>query len=249
MRRRLLLLLCFFVGVSFWILIISQIPKHQATNKTKSKKSTDVAYKEPKEEALTENELPLIQIPKGLTKAQLLILEITRLKIKLDLMHYNFSFAGVRKIEDLLMEYGGSPVRTLIVSTWRSGSSFLGELVNVMSGNFYHYEPLLRYGIKQIRGPPHANESISYLKDMFRCDNNAMASYIQFWKDHLSSIVFRRFNPVENNRRLWNLCNIKDDFCFNSYLVASICKLFPFQSMKVVRFRLKLVKNILEDEK
>ena len=32
--------------------------------------------------------------------------------------------------KDLVMEEGGQPVRALVVSTWRSGSTFVGEFSN-----------------------------------------------------------------------------------------------------------------------
>ncbi|GBP85705.1 hypothetical protein EVAR_58748_1 [Eumeta japonica] len=93
------------------------------------------------------------------------IFERTRYKIRFELSNYNFSNAnGIKKLEDLLIEEGGRPLRSLIVSTWRSGTTFLGEVLNAIPGNFYHYEPLLKYEIIQIRGPPYADEALNTLK-------------------------------------------------------------------------------------
>ena len=33
--------------------------------------------------------------------------------------------------------------RILILTTWRSGSTFLGELLSMIPGTFYSFEPLL----------------------------------------------------------------------------------------------------------
>ena len=41
-----------------------------------------------------------------------------------DLTDYKYSTGD--RLEALLMEKGGSPVRAMVVSTWRSGSTFLG---------------------------------------------------------------------------------------------------------------------------
>lgn len=50
---------------------------------------------------------------------------------------------NISKLDDLIMEKGGRPMRSIIVSSWRSGSTFVGDLVNAHPANFYHYEPLV----------------------------------------------------------------------------------------------------------
>ncbi|XP_039765795.1 carbohydrate sulfotransferase 4-like isoform X2 [Pararge aegeria] len=47
------------------------------------------------------------------------ILDRTRLKIKHELWNYNFTQSGVQNLDGLLMESGGQPFRSLIISTWR----------------------------------------------------------------------------------------------------------------------------------
>lgn len=44
------------------------------------------------------------------------------------------------------------PVRVLVSSTWRSGSTLLGEVLAAHPGVYYHYEPLMPYGLQQL-GP------------------------------------------------------------------------------------------------
>lgn len=168
------------------------------------------------------------------------ILEKTRSKIKFELWNYNFTYSGVHKLEDLLMESGGKPIRNVIFSTWRSGTTFLGEVLNSMPGNFYHYEPLLKYEIIQIRGPPHAENALSTIKSMLKCDFSAMEDYFEYGKTHL--------HQFSHNTRLWDHCKYKKELCIDANFTAKFCKLFPFQSMKVVRVRLRLVKELLEDK-
>ncbi|KAM3966569.1 carbohydrate sulfotransferase 4 [Aphomia sociella] len=175
----------------------------------------------------------------GLTDTEKL-LEKTRIKIKTELLNYNFTYSGVQKLEDLLMEYNGQPLRSLIISTWRSGTTFLGEVLNAMPGNFYHYEPLLKYEIIQIRGPPHADKALSTIKNMMKCNYDDMDDYFQYGKGHNYQF--------SHNTRLWDHCKYKKEFCYDSEFTAKFCKLFPFQSMKIVRVRLRLVEEILEDK-
>lgn len=168
------------------------------------------------------------------------LLEQTRTRIRLGMYKYNFSYSGVHDIEDLLMESGGKPVQSMIISTWRSGTTFLGEVLNALPGTFYHYEPLLKYGIVQIRGPPESNEAVSMIKAMLKCDFDGLEDYFEFGKTHL--------HQFSHNTRLWDHCKFKRDLCYDADFTSRYCMLFPFQSMKVVRLRLRLIQEILDDK-
>lgn len=169
------------------------------------------------------------------------LIDNERYKIKQELLHFNFSYSGPRKLENLLMEAGGQPQRSLIISTWRSGTTFLGEILNAVPGNFYHYEPLLNYGILQIRGLPHSTKALKRLKKMLHCKFDNMDDYFEFGRDNL--------HQFSHNTRLWDHCKHKRNLCFDARFTEKFCKLFPFQSMKVVRLRLHLVEDLITDDK
>lgn len=61
-------------------------------------------------------------------------------------------------------------MRSVILTSWRSGSTFFGDVINAHPANFYHYEPLLDFGIVQIRGPPLADEALRNLEALLKCD-------------------------------------------------------------------------------
>lgn len=54
---------------------------------------------------------------------------------------------------------------------------------------------------------------------------------------------------LEHNFRLWNKCTVRPYLCWEPQFLSPFCKLFPFQIMKVVRVRLSLVEELLEDNK
>lgn len=134
----------------------------------------------------------------------------------------------------------GKPLRNIIVTTWRSGSTFLGEIINTVPGNYYHYEPLLDYDIMQIRGPPLASSAIANLKRLLNCDYNDMNYYLEYGKSHVYLFI--------HNTRLWEQCQLHPYYCWNSTFLGQFCRLFPFQSMKIVRLRLRLAEELLKDE-
>lgn len=82
----------------------------------------------------------------------------------------DYRFPDGENLEDYTLASGGRPLRTVIITTWRSGSTFLGDIINALPGNYYHYEPLLDYGIVQIRGAPHAEPALTTLRSLLNCD-------------------------------------------------------------------------------
>ena len=54
---------------------------------------------------------------------------------------------GSGGLDDHLLTSGGQPVRAMVVTTWRSGSTFLGDILLSHPSTYYHYEPLLHFGI------------------------------------------------------------------------------------------------------
>ncbi|XP_046426411.1 carbohydrate sulfotransferase 5-like isoform X1 [Neodiprion fabricii] len=151
---------------------------------------------------------------------------------------YNISAS---KLEDLVMEQNGRPVRSLIVTTWRSGSTFLGDILNAHPANYYHYEPLLAFDIVQVRGPPLAAKALKWVKDLLNCEYQDLDEYIDYGKPH--PWVFN------HNTNLWKQCRHHKEVCYDHKFLSSMCKLFPFQSMKLVRMRLRIAQELLADEK
>lgn len=133
------------------------------------------------------------------------------------------------------------PIRSLIVTTWRSGSTFLGDILNAMPANYYHYEPLLHYGIQQIRTDDDEKNALTIIKNLLNCDyhNDIMSDYLKYGTSHT--------NLFEHNERLWSVCKEHPSICWQSQFLTPFCKLFPLQSMKTVRLRTRSAEKLLSD--
>ncbi|XP_068082897.1 carbohydrate sulfotransferase 5-like [Anabrus simplex] len=142
-------------------------------------------------------------------------------------------------LEDLVPELGGQPVRNIIFATWRSGSTFLADVLNSHPANYYHYEPLLDYDIVQIRGEPLASGALRKLKALLNCNYTGLDHYLEYGKEHVWLFFF--------NTRLWDQCLQHPHLCWLPEFLGPFCRLFPFQSMKVVRLRLRLAEELLDD--
>lgn len=158
-------------------------------------------------------------------------------KFRTDLQDYKFP--GGKNIADFVLRTGGQPTRSIVVTTWRSGSTFLGDILNAVPGNFYHYEPLLHYDIIQIRKPSDEVDSINHLKKLLNCDFTDMNRYLRYGQYHN--------NLFNHNFRLWNTCT-KWKTCWNDTFLSEYCKVFPFHSMKIVRVRVSTAEELLKDE-
>ncbi|XP_017834912.1 carbohydrate sulfotransferase 4 [Drosophila busckii] len=168
------------------------------------------------------------------------VLAAQRARIFTEMENFEYPRGGAEKLNDLTPDTGGTPVRSIVVTSWRSGSTFLGDILNAMPGNFYHYEPLLDFGIKQIRDNDDQRQAIQNLKNLLNCDYGDMTDYLEYGKTH--TYLF------EHNVRLWDVCRDYPRFCWRPAFLTPFCRLFPIQSMKTVRLRLAQAEELLQDQ-
>jgi len=125
--------------------------------------------------------------------------------------------------------------RALIVTTWRSGSTFTGELLHSHPATFYHYEPLQDLDTVQAqvrRGTEVDQErAVTRLKKLLSCDYSGLERHLKY-----------------KCERKGGLYKIYNEFCFEPDFMSRFCSLFPFQSMKTVRLPLSLTEELLMDE-
>lgn len=134
-----------------------------------------------------------------------------------------------------------TPVRVIVSSTWRSGSTLLGEILAAHPGAYYHYEPLMSYGLQQL-GPRdnHQGEIGRLLHGLLQCNYADADDYLKF--------AFINQDMFVRNARLWTMCSaMPRTKCYNPDILARLCSLFPVHVMKVVRARLELLAPLLRN--
>jgi hypothetical protein len=107
----------------------------------------------------------------------------------------NYTFKDSVHLRDLDMESGGSPIRALVTTTWRSGSTFLGDILLSHPATYYHYEPLLHFGIEQVRTGRKAREALRVIKSLFNCDYSKLG--MRFNKKVINFVILDKIctNP------------------------------------------------------
>ena len=128
----------------------------------------------------------------------------------------------------------------LIMTTWRSGSTFLGNLLNHYPGTWYSFEPLLALGPRQLSAGQYIDESLKLVSDVLKCKPET--SFYQYAS--AKQVLFL------HNLRFWNTCKNLLGYqaaCFMPSLTEQTCPLFPIRLIKLVRMRLETVKKLFED--
>ena len=134
----------------------------------------------------------------------------------------------------------------LIATTWRSGSTFLGDLLNHYPGVFYFFEPLHYYS--SIADKSHVQNETKFLKNLVSCQfNSENFGFLQHVAQHSNKFLMK-----SHNLRLWNSCqniNIlpRDAMCLMPEYLNRLCPLYPIKLIKTVRIRVKMLKDLLKD--
>ena len=134
----------------------------------------------------------------------------------------------------------------LIATTWRSGSTFLGDLFNRYPGVFYSFEPLHyidhKYGALSDNLDEKKEEHVRLVSEVFKCKPES--GYFIHANKPENRFLFK------HNFRLWNVCEnllMASAACFMPELYLKTCPIFPIRVIKTVRMRVAETENLLLD--
>ena len=151
--------------------------------------------------------------------------------------------AGVKVGQNVASE---SSRQILVATTWRSGSSFLGDLLNHNPGVFYYFEPLHYYSKMTKEEKAEADEPEDFLRSLYTC---SFTSRNVGFLHHMAAPA-NKFLLKNHNKRLWNSCaNLlpRETMCFMPEYLSKICPLYPIRLIKTVRLRVAKVEPLLQD--
>ena len=134
----------------------------------------------------------------------------------------------------------GSSRQILIATTWRSGSSFLGDLLNHYKGTFYYFEPLHYYSsIKDLKT---VQSETSFLKSLYTCKfNSENVGFLNHVSKGPNKFLFEN-----HNFRLWNSCHNllpNNAMCFMPDYLNHACPPFPIKLIKLSDLELKILRD------
>lgn len=173
-------------------------------------------------------------------------------KIFLNAVQVNFLTSTANEIKDSIrihstereflqkhsFSFNSTPIRVLILSNWKSGSSFLGNTLSRInpSSTFSIFEPLHQIGVTKIRDSNVANPHIERLAKFLRC--NIDQEFINYTQNH-------HYLLPQN----WIIHCLKyPRHCMDSEFLNLYCKLHPIMLMKVLRLSLNLIETLFKIE-
>lgn len=145
--------------------------------------------------------------------------------------------AAVYDLEGLTPETGGKPIINVIVTTFRSGSNFMEDILESFPGTFTHHETLWHYGPVRIRDEVRGAAAVSDLIDMMHCNYDRQEKYLRAVQEKESSL--------KRNERVWNY--LPEEKKHTLDFLSSACKQFPIQGMKLTRLLLRDAEPMLKD--
>ena len=106
-------------------------------------------------------------------------------------------FLAVNTGETRFQSEVGKPSLILLASSWRSGSSFLADIVRHSSRAWYVFEPLRKqYG----NNVPNADDElqISILRDVLNCNHSRLEGRGPYGEEIADNFFFRSLPKLEN---------------------------------------------------
>ncbi|RWS07453.1 carbohydrate sulfotransferase 3-like protein [Dinothrombium tinctorium] len=184
------------------------------------------------------------QLFKYPTDYESIIKLMSRLKTKAEIKsntsrNYFFPFANPLQFYPEINSSNSS--RILLVTYFRSGSSFLGDLLQQSGKTFYTFEPL-HYMTDGLRiTEDRLEEAIHLLNNILNCDFKNIANYINWAKRPENRFLFRW------NTFLWRFCAIRQRLCFDADFIRDVCFRSSTRVMKITRLQLRDVIKFIEN--
>ncbi|XP_075729898.1 carbohydrate sulfotransferase 5-like [Rhipicephalus microplus] len=129
--------------------------------------------------------------------------------------------------------------RILEVAYFRSGSSFLGQLLSANPRTFYHFEPLMTLPIGNRLYGEQVPRGLDYITDFFNCDFTNHSDHLRRGMQNL--------HPFKQNTYLWSVCKGVKRVCLDPEFLNAVCKVAAMQVMKVVRIGMAAIRHYLLD--
>ncbi|XP_054742631.1 uncharacterized protein LOC129247503 [Anastrepha obliqua] len=147
--------------------------------------------------------------------------------------------ASLKLLNQSITTANSKPVRSVLVTSWLSGSDHFVKYFHRARGYYQHFAPLFDSSYQIIREPSKIESSVKYLKRLLYCDYNATDMLFKVAKKHFT------FYSFYGHQR--KLCRKYRLHCWNRHFLSEVCKMYPFQMMPIYRMRLKDVGEMLND--
>ncbi|KFM76087.1 Carbohydrate sulfotransferase 6, partial [Stegodyphus mimosarum] len=132
---------------------------------------------------------------------------------------------------------GSGPLHVLLIAYARTGSSFLGDLLQSLPGTFYYFEPLHFLSNPVLNSSFH--EARSLLDKIFHCNVSKIQGFLMWQKKHDKYMKLRR------SFEYWRTCS-KFKTCYNGSYIDAYCRNHTTLIAKTIRLNLKEASKLFD---
>ena len=122
-----------------------------------------------------------------------------------------------------------------IISSWRSGSTFLASLIENLPGVFYNYEPLDFLGVNSVVTEKDFPAAKKVINDILNCNYTNKA--LRYFR--------RKYRDMMLDKRK-SFC-ISPSACLDGNYLTEICKMSPIFAFKTVKMTLRQVEIFINN--
>ncbi|XP_022258876.1 carbohydrate sulfotransferase 4-like [Limulus polyphemus] len=152
--------------------------------------------------------------------------------------------------------------RVLLLTYWRSGSTFLGEMLSYYPDTFYRFEPFMYLNLLGHVDSSQALEAVQVLKHLLLCDYTNAPQYFQLvkkeeWNSDTLLKLKNQSSPCHAypkslcafRRNTWDCLRNPTELCLKTGLLENACRNARLLIIKTVRLRLRHAIELLKDKK
>ena len=121
----------------------------------------------------------------------------------------------------------------------RSGSSFLGDIMQSNQNTFYSYEPLHFYRKEENRTDDWFRKGFQLLQNLYKCNFGELEDFLSYGES-FQNFVFKR------NHLLWQACDENIEECMDAELNEKVCRESEVQLVKEIRIPLRKLPDLLQ---
>jgi len=244
---RLLQLVTLFLAAIFLLSYLSDIPSLQTTAEMSQKYSTPATRWQVESQNIKKRNLFTTKKHK---KSKLSKYQVIKFEAGIKTAKYIVKKEYKNVSMDLKYKPGLNMIpaevrRILILSNFRSGSTFLGQILDSYPGVFHTFEPLHQMlGDMYFQGGAFGGEVFALLRRILTCSLGARDDkhFLRHLKTTLEGHGFIKYNT-----RYWKACGLDKSLCFNANFFNQVCAAMPVHVVKTVRLGTESLPELLMD--
>ncbi|GFR13384.1 hypothetical protein TNCT_64781 [Trichonephila clavata] len=155
-------------------------------------------------------------------------------------IHRRATLDPMRSLKSIPLINPEKVTRILVITYFRAGSSFFGDILQQNWKTFYHFEPLHSMTYDKRIDDEKMPEVFTLFNNVFSCNFTESKEYMQWVMKPKNQFLFA------HNLFLWVTCHSNPKVCFNPSFVNAVCMRAPIHVMKVTRLHMRQLRSYLE---